>query len=310
MSPYDEYEEEELYDNTFRSMQIDTIKEGVSRLLDTLTTQMGFDQDHRHNAWEPQGLGITIFQTYVNAQELNSSIWNFNEAVGRQVDQTKVVQLMPATLPHSHNGWQFFMSGPSAITNPHIDPPLTRNIFWQVIGTKLWGTWSPTKENLAKFEKTLPMEQTWEWAVRELSKDGRRFFIMEPGTSSELRHSAIHACISLTPSVHAAQDFFHVDDLGSIDDIWKTTEQARKSKTKNPVPAKKLPEPVENWIPETLRGEQNMHGTVQQAIDLYKTACQMVEEGKSDEVTSLSELCDQLPLVRIWIEKYGLNLQA
>jgi hypothetical protein len=310
MSPYDGYNNEDLYENTFTSMRINTVKQGVNRLLDTLNKQMAFDENHEPHHWDPQDLGITVFQTFVNAQELNSSIWNFDEAVGNHFEKAKVVQLMPAKLPLSHNGWQFFMSGAGAITNPHIDPPLTRNVFWQVIGSKLWGTWSATEQNLAKFERTNPMERTWEWAVKELSEDGRRFFIMEPGTWSELKHSAIHACISLTPSVHAAQDFFHVDDVDSIVDVWKKTEEARKSKSKNPVPAKNHPEPIDKWLPHILYGDQNLDETVQKAIDLYKNACQMVEEGKSDEVTSLSELCDMLPLVRMWIKRYAQDLQS
>ena len=240
-----------------------------------------------------------IFQTYVSAQELNSSIWSFNEAVGNHFEVAKVIQLIPDKPPSSHNGWQFFMSGASAITNPHINPPLACNVFWQVIGSKLWGTWSATEENLATFEKKDPMEQTWEWAVEELSEDSQRFFITEPGTWSELKHSAIHACISLTPSVHAAQDFFNVNDVDSIVDVWKKTEKAWKSKIKNPVLANNHPKPIDKWLPYKLKGNQNLDETVQKAMDLYKEACHMVEDGKSDEVTRLSELCDLLPLV--WI---------
>ena len=310
MSPYDGYNDKDLYDNTFRSMRIDTIKQGVNRLLNTLDKQMEFDENHEPHRWDPQDLGITIFQTYVGAEELNSSIWSFDEAVGNHFEEAKVVQLIPGKLPTSHNGWQFFMSGAGAITNPHIDPPLARNVFWQVIGSKLWGTWSATEDNLAKFEKKDPMERTWEWAVEELSEDGRRFFIMEPGTWSELKHSAIHACISLTPSVHAAQDFFNVDDVDSIVEVWKKTEKARKSKTKDPVPAKNHPVPIDEWLSPKLKGNQNLEETVQKAMDLYKEACHMVEEEQSDEVTRLSELCDLLPLVRIWIERYSEKLQA
>ena len=201
------------------------------------------------------------------------------------------------------------MSGPGDITNPHIDPPLTRSVFWQVIGYKIWGIWPATTENLAAFEQAVDGERTWEWAISELSESGRKLFIMEPGTWWELKQSEIHACISLSPSAHAAQEFFHVDDAEEILRVWKDTEEARKNTTTvTSFPAARVPKPLADWLPKKFDGpEEELEPMVKNAMDLYKYGLEMVMEGKSDQVTGISEVCDMLPLVRLWIEKHALS---
>ena len=247
-------------------------------------------------------MGLTVLQSFINAPELKTGIWNFNNSVLLHFHESKVVPLWPA--PHS--GWQFFMSGPGDITNPHIDPALTRTVFWQVIGYKLWGVWPATKENLAVFEKTQPLDRTWKWAVENLSEDGRSFFIMEPGTWNELEHSAIHACVSLSPSTHASQEFFCVDDAEATLKLWKDTEEAReKSATVTKIEGDDLPQPILDWLPTVFTNQQDLDPMVQNAIDLYQYAWNMVMAGKSDQVTSISEVAFLLPLVRIWIGKHA-----
>jgi hypothetical protein len=285
-------------------MRISHIQDGVNNLLDSLEEQMARDQNQQTHSWDPRNLGFTVFQTYVNAPELKTSFWNITQSVEQHFTKAKIVRLLPARFPASHSGWQFFMSGAGDTTHPHIDPPLTRSVFWQLVGRKLWGVWPPTKNNLAAFEEIAPTERTWKWAMENLSKEGRRFFIMEPGTWAELKICEIHACVSLTPSVHAAQELFYVEDADAILNVWKATEKAReKSTDSTKFEVGRLPEPLTEWLPAASTS-QEAGLEVQQALDLYNYAFEMVMAGKSDGVTAISELCDMLPLVRVWIEKY------
>ena len=51
--------------------------------------------------------------------------------------------------------------------------------------------------------------------------------------------------------------------------------------------------------------------TVKSAMDLYTYAQEMVMEGKSSQVTMITEVSDLLPLVCLWIENDAIrhNLQ-
>ena len=283
---------------------MDKLCEGVGALLSSLEEQMGLDRRREPRSWVPRSLGITVFQTYVEALELKSGIWSVSESVERHFLKSKIALLRPAT---SHSGWQFFMSGAGDITNPHIDPPLTRSIFWQLVGCKLWCIWPATTENLTVFEQSVAGERTWEWGMDNLSESGRKLLIMTPGTWWEVKQSEIHACISLTPSVHAAQEFFYVDDAEEILRVWKATSESRQDDTE--IPISEAPAPVSDWLPDIFdKPEAEMDPMVKKAIDLYSYAREMVISGKSDQVTAVSEVFHMLPLVRVWIEKHALTL--
>ena len=47
------------------------------------------------------------------------------------------------------------MSRVGNVTNPHINPPLPQNVFWQVVGYKIWHIWPEMSDNLAAFEQSL-----------------------------------------------------------------------------------------------------------------------------------------------------------
>ena len=302
-STYEEYKDEELLKAAFESVKVDTVQEGVQHLLNSLEEQMRFDQNKEARCWSPRNMGITILQTFVDAQEVKSSIWNITQSVERHFVNSKIVRLLPARFPRTHSGWQFFMSGAGDITNPHIDPSLTRSVFWQVIGSKLWGIWPATKENLAVFEKSAAKERTWSWAMANLSERNRKLFIMEPGTWWEVKHSSIHACISLSPSAHAAQEFFFAGDAEVTLDLWKTTQEAREKDTAPiKIDATHLPKPLSEWLPTIFAEQDKMDKMVENAMGLYNYGLEMVITGKSDQVTLVSEVCDMLPLVRHWIE--------
>ena len=179
----------------------------------------------------PQDLGITILQTYVNVPDLKSGIWDMSESVQHHFQKSKIVLLLPQRLPPSHSLWQFFMSRVGDVTNPHIDPPLTQNIFYQVVRYKLWCIWPAMLDNLAGFEKMISGEQTWKWAMEELGKSGQKIFIMEPSTWWDLKQSEIHACVFLTPSVHAVQEFFNVDSAEEILRVWECTKGYQQKAT-------------------------------------------------------------------------------
>ena len=280
------------------------IQHGVQELLLLLEEQMGFDQNQEAHRWEPRYMGITIFQTFVNAPVLKSSIWRASQAVGDHFLENRIVYRSPG---RSHSGWQFFMTGPGDITHPHIDPPLVRSLFWQVIGSKLWCIWPPTKENLALFEQTVARDRTWQWAMENLHEPGRKCFIMEPGTWWVLNPCEIHACISLSPSVHASQEFFDAQDAEQILRIWRDTENARARRPA--LAADELPEELAQWLPEPFQETGGLETLVENAIELYNYGRQMVMTGKSDEVTLAPELYNMLPLVRDWIEKAATHVR-
>ena len=290
-------------------MKISTIQEGVEHLLISLEKQMELDQNQESCNWDPRNLGFTILQTWVDAPELKLSIWNLSQSVERRFLKSKIVPLSPARSPPSHSRWQFFMSGAGDITSPHIDPPLTRTVFWQVVGHKIWGIWPATKENLDVFEQSVAKDRTWKWAVNNLSESDRKIFIMQPGTAWDLKQSEIHACISLSPSVHAVQEFFYVEDAKEILDTWMATKEAWENGTAMEIHEPHGLKPLDEWLPEVLANQENLDASVQNAKDLYKYALEMVTTGKSDEVTDVSEVCDRLPLVRIWIETHALHPQ-
>ena len=118
------------------------------------------------------------------------------------------------------------MSGAGNITHPHINPPITWSLMLQVVGRKLWCTWPATGNNLVKWEKTTASKQTWQWAMEELSPSGQKVFIAEPGTWWVVKICEIHACISLSPSVHASQEFFLVNNAEETLNLWKATDGA------------------------------------------------------------------------------------
>lgn len=279
-----------------------TISEGVRVLLRSLEEQMDIDKYQGVRPWNPRNLGITIQRTWINIPELETGIWDPNLAVGSHYREEKITYRVPAP---GHSGWQFFMSGAGDITHPHIDPPVTRCLFWQVVGSKLWCKWPATKENLAAFNQ-LPVKPTWQWAMDNLSESGRQLFIMEPGTWLVLNICEIHACISLTPSVHAVQEFFLVDDAGAALRIWKDTEEVRENSKRSQedvIPEGDLPQALSEWLPDAFVGRENLDESVNAAIDMYEYGRNMVMSGKSDSVTIISELNEMLPLVRDWIEK-------
>jgi hypothetical protein len=186
--------DEDLLNAALRTIRSSDIKVGVVKhLLKSLQTQREYNQHQEAHSWEPQNLGLTILQTYVNAPELRSSIWSINNSVGAHYLESRISLMMPPR----HTGWQFCMTRVGDITNPHIDPPLSWNIFWQVVGHKLWGLWPATSTNLAVFEKTEVSQQTWKWAIETLDEDGWNFLIMEPGTWWEVKPFMIHACVTL-----------------------------------------------------------------------------------------------------------------
>jgi hypothetical protein len=270
---------------------------------------MGHDQNQEAHVWPPRSLGITILQTFITAPVLKSSIWRASQAVGSHFLEQNIVYRLAAGLPPSHSGWQFFMSGPGDITHPHIDPPLTRSLFWQVIGSKIWCTWPATKENLGVFEQTEDGKRSWQWAMENLNKTGRKLFMMEPGTWWVLDVCEIHACISLSPSVHASQEFFHAKDAEKILTIWRYTEYTRNNSNQKRFVAEVLPEEHAKWLPDPFDKAEHLESVVANAIALYDYARQMVEIGKSDEVTLASELDSMLPLVRDWIEKEATRVR-
>ena len=298
-----------LLTSAWNSLTVEILQDGVKFLLSSLEEQMSMDLKKEMRPWEPRSLGFTVFQRYVDVPEVKSGIWSVGEAVERHFVKSKIVSLVPRRFPPSHSGWQFFMSGAGDTTNAHIDPPLTRSVFWQVIGYKLWCIWPATTENLAAFEERGDKERTWEWAIGALSASGRKLFIMEPGTWWELKQSEIHACISLTPLVHAAQEFFYVDDTEEILRVWKDTKEARqKSTTVTTFPSDEYPDPLADWLPSKFDvPEEELEPMVKNAMDLYRDGLEMVMEGKSDNVTGISEVCAMLPLVRLWIEKHALS---
>jgi hypothetical protein len=180
------------------------------------------------------------------------------------------------------------MTGAGGITNPHIDPPLSRSIFWQVVGHKLWGLWPATSTNLAAFEKTEASQQTWKWAIETLDEDGRDFLIMEPGSWWEVKPFVIHACVALSPSVHASQEFFLIDDAVDILRVWKATEQNQVIPT--PIIESEVPEELSNWLPKAFHEQEDLDPMVKNTIDLYNYGREMVLTQKSDQVTLVSEL--------------------
>ena len=199
------------------------------------------------------------------------------------------------------------MSGAGNVTHPHIDPPLTWNIFWQVVGYKLWCIWPATSDNLAVFEESVAGERTWEWGIKKLSESGQKIFIMEPGTWWELKQSEIHACVLLTPSVHAVQEFFNVDNTEEILRVWKYTKTHRQATTMTIPPAANCPQPLDDWQPKKFNNlEEELDPMVKKAMDLYSYAQEMVMEGKSSQVTAISEVHDLLPLVHLWIKSHAL----
>jgi hypothetical protein len=297
-------EEGKYHRNVLKSLTVDMLKEGVKVLLRSLEDQMMQDREVEMQPCLPRAVGITILQTLVDAPDLKSGIWSLKESVERLFLEGKIVRLMPARLPTSHSGWQFFMSGAGDVTNPHIDPPLTRTIFWQVIGYKIWCIWPATPENLDAFE-LVGEKRTWKWALDNLSESGRKFFIMEPGTWWELKQSEIHACISLTPSAHAVQEFFNVDDAEEILRVWKYTEKYRQQDT--PITTEH-PQPFRDWLPTIFDiPAEELEPIVKSAKELYSYGLGMVTEGKSDQITSVAEVCVMLPLVRQWIERHALS---
>ena len=270
---------------------------------------MGHDQDQKMHVWQPRSLGITVLRTFIAAPVLKSSIWRPSKAVGRQFLERNIAYNLPAGLPPSYSGWQFFMSGPGDMTHPHIDPPLTRSLFWQVIGRKIWCTWPATKENLALFERAPDGKRSWQWAIENLDETGRKLFIMEPGTWWVLDVCEIHACISLSPSVHASQEFFHAEDAEKILTIWRYTEDARKNSKQERFQAAVLPEEHAKWLPEPFDKAEHLEPIVANSVALYEYARDMVEKGQSDQVTMASELHAMLPLVRNWIEKEATRVK-
>ena len=143
------------------------------------------------------------------------------------------------------------------------------------------------------------------WAMKNLSKSGQKIFIAEPGTWWEVKQSEIHACISLSPSAHAAQEFFYVNNAQEILKVWRVTEEAWKN-TKEVVTfeADDCLKLFAQWLPQIPENQQNLDPMLQNAIDLYKYVWEMVMEGKSGQVTQVSEVCSMLPLVCIWIERH------
>ena len=285
------------------------IQEGMQDLLDLLEEQMGLDQNQRAHPWDPRNLGISILRTYINSPELKSSIWRTRESVEPHYLDQKIVYLVPAGFPQSHSGWQCFMSGAGDITHPHIDPPITRSLMLQVVGRKLWCTWPATGNNLVEWEKTTAPKRTWQWAMKKLSPSGRKVFIAEPGTWWVLKICEIHACVSLSPSVHASQEFFLVDDAEETLNLWKATDGARKKSREKLFAPDTPPEDLKTWLPPTFDGKQNLDPSVENAINLYKYGRNMVVSGESDQVTMASELHNMLPLVRDWIEKEAHRVQ-
>lgn len=301
-----DYEEGTFLRNALNSMTVEMIQGGVGALLSSLEEQMIQDRESEMRPCPPRDVGITILQTYVDAPALKSGIWSMSESVGRHFLEGRICPLLPQRLPTSHGGWQFFMSGAGDVTNPHIDPPLTRNIFWQVVGYKLWCIWPATSENLTEFEESVAGERDWKWGMDNLDKSGRKVFIMEPGTWWELKQSDIHACVSLTPSVHAVQEFFNADDATEIIRVWEYTKEYREKGT--PVTPPLAAQPLDDWLPDIFKNpDEELDPMVKGAMKLYNYAQGMVIEGKSDQVTAISEVCDLLPVVRLWIEKHALS---
>ena len=124
-----------------------------------------------------------------------------------------------------------------------------------------------------------------------------------------LKICEIHACISLSPSVHASQEFFLVDNAEETLNLWKATDGAQeKSQEKIFVPDNP-PEDLKTWLPPTFNGKQNLDPSVENAISLYEYGRNMVVSRKSDQVTMASELYNMLPLVWNWIEKEANHVQ-
>jgi hypothetical protein len=123
--------------------------------------------------------------------------------------------------------------------------------------------------------------------------------LLEPGTWWMLDSCEIHACISLSPSVHASREFFSANDSKRILDVWRATEETReKSGTREAFGVGVLPKELPEWP-----GIQTLDPLVESAIEMYEYGQKMVVRGKSDQVTIISELCEMLPLVRDWIER-------
>ena len=164
-------------------------------------------------------------------------------------------------------------------------------------------------DNLAAFEKMIGGEWTWEWAMKKLGIPGQKIFIMEPSTWWELKQSEIHACILLTPSVHAVQEFFNVDNAEEILRVWQCTKEywQKNATVTTPLTAKHH-QPLLDWQPEIFRNMvDNLDPTVKSAMHLYTYAQEMIMEGKSSQVTTITEVCDLLPLVCLWIKKDAIG---
>lgn len=148
-------------------------------------------------------------------------------------------------------------------------------------------------------------KRTWEWAIENLDQTDRKIFLMEPGTWWILDVCEIHACISLTPCVHASQEFFHVGDAQKILDIWSYTADARAQSEEKRFVTADLPEE----LPERFGEMEGLDSVVANAIKLYNDAREILVTGKSDQVTDMSELCTMLPVVRDWIEREAAHRQ-
>jgi hypothetical protein len=99
----------------------------------------------------------------------------------------------------------------------------------------LASNWEEDVRNMASHEgepQCIPgnrgQQADLEWTINSLTKNDQRFLLMEPGTCWEVKNCEIHACITLTPSVHACQEFFYIEDAGAILEVWKATKGAWK----------------------------------------------------------------------------------
>jgi len=130
-----------------------------------------------------------------------------NNAFGPEISS------MLRELPPEHFGWSnVSIIGPHScvltpagyITRPHVDEPLLCvNVFHHIIGDKLWIVAPPTPKNLAMWE-TDPTRKKHLTHLGHMLRhaEDARVFVMRGRDMRIAREGELHACLSLTNSLH------------------------------------------------------------------------------------------------------------
>jgi hypothetical protein len=90
------------------------------------------------------------------------------------------------------------------ITRPHVDEPLLCvNVFHHIVGQKLWIVAPPTPKNLSMWE-TDPTRKKQILRLAHFLKhaDNPRVFVLGPRDMRITKEGEVHACLSLTNSLH------------------------------------------------------------------------------------------------------------